>query len=72
MKLHYYPETDTLYVEFQSAPSASTREVAPGVNLDVDVDGRPVGLDIDHASKVLDLGAVETIGLPATTRAAGE
>lgn len=72
MKLHYYPETDSLYVEFQDTPSASTREIAPGVNLDMDARGRPVGLDIDHASKLLDLKAVETIGLPAATRAAGE
>ena len=29
MKLHYYPETDSLYVEFQHRPSADTREIAP-------------------------------------------
>jgi len=72
MKLHYYPETDSLYVEFQSAPSADTREIAPGINLDLDARGRPVGLDIDHASKTLDLKAIETVGLPPATRAAGE
>lgn len=71
MKLHYYPETDSLYVEFQDKPGVDTREIVPGVNLDIDARGRPVGLDIDHASKVLDLKAVETIGLPVTPRAAG-
>ena len=64
MKLHYYPETDSLYVEFQDRPSVDTREIAADVRLDVDARGRPVGLDIDHASRVLDLDTLETKGLP--------
>ena len=64
MKLHYYPETDSLYVEFQERPSVDTREVAPDVRLDLDAEGRPVGLDIDHASTVLDLETLDTAGLP--------
>jgi uncharacterized protein YuzE len=65
VKLHYYPETDSLYVEFQSRPSVDTREVTPDVRLDHDDRGRPVGLDIDHASEILDLELLETVGLPA-------
>lgn len=64
MKLHYYPDTDSLYVEFQGRPSVDTREIAPDVRLDLDEQGRPVGLDIDHASTMLDLGTLETDGLP--------
>lgn len=69
MKLHYYPETDSLYVEFQRRPSVDTREIAPDVRLDLDAEGRPVGLDIDHASRVLDLDTFETEGLPAPQQA---
>ena len=65
MKLHYYPETHSLYVEFQDRPSSETREIAPDVRLDVDEQGRPVGLDIDHASEILDLETLETHGFPA-------
>jgi uncharacterized protein YuzE len=64
MKLHYYPETDSLYVEFQRRPSVDTREIAPDVRLDLDEQGRPVGLDIDHASKSLDLETLESENLP--------
>ncbi len=64
MKLHYYADTDSLYVEFQERPSVDTREIAADVRLDLDVDGRPVGLDIDHASRILDLDTLETKGLP--------
>ena len=55
MKLHYYPETDSLYVELKPGPGAETREVATGLNMDLDANGDVVGFDIDHASKRLDL-----------------
>jgi uncharacterized protein YuzE len=64
MKLHYYPETDSLYIELKPEPGAETREVAPGVNIDLDAAGGVVGLDIDHASQKLDLTTLETIALP--------
>lgn len=71
MKLHYYPETDSLYIEFNAAPGAETREIAEGVVADLDASGALVGLDIDAASTRLDLAALETTGLPLTaTRAA--
>ncbi len=71
MKLQYYPETDSLYIELRSEPGVETVEVAPGVNADLDAAGRLVGLDIDGASNKLDLSSLETVALPLmTTRAA--
>ena len=64
MRLFYYPETDSLYVEFQERPSLDTREIGPDIRLDLDEEGRPVGLDIDRASLSLDLKVLETQGLP--------
>jgi uncharacterized protein YuzE len=64
MKLHYYPETDSLYIELRAGPSVETREIAEGLNADFGGDGAVVGLDIDGASKKLDLGTLETIALP--------
>jgi uncharacterized protein YuzE len=65
MKLHYYPETDSLYIELRDAPGAETREVADGVNIDFDADGAIVGIDIDRASTKLDLATLETTALPS-------
>ena len=67
MKLHYHPETDSLYIELQSRPGAEVREVAEGLNVDLDAAGEVVGFDIDHASKRFDLSTLETIALPLTT-----
>ena len=41
-----------------------TREVAPGVNLDFDADGKLVGIDIDHASETVNLERLEAEALP--------
>lgn len=64
MKLHYYPDTDSLYIELKPGPSAETREVASGVNLDLAADGTVIGLDIDRASLKLDLSTLEVVDLP--------
>lgn len=71
MKLHYCPETDSLYIELRGEPGVETREVAPGLNADLDEAGAVVGLDIDSASNKLDLSVLETVALPLkTTRSA--
>jgi uncharacterized protein YuzE len=64
MKLHYYPETDSLYIELKPGPGTETREVVSGVNVDLDADGTVVGLDIDGASGKLDLSTLEAVDLP--------
>ncbi len=55
MRIAYYPETDSLYIDLTAKPSAESREVSPGVVLDYDADGNLAGIDIDHASQKLDL-----------------
>lgn len=67
MKLHYYPETDSLYIELRADPGVETREVAPGLVADLDASGSVVGIDIDGASRKLDLSTLETVALPLTT-----
>ncbi len=64
MKLHYYPETDSLYIELRSEPGTETREIADGLNVDLNETGQVVGFDIDHASRHLDLTTLETVELP--------
>ena len=64
MKLHYYPETDSLYIELKPQPGTEVREVADGLNVDLDAVGQVVGFDIDHASTRFDLTTLETVALP--------
>jgi uncharacterized protein YuzE len=67
MKLHYYAETDSLYIDLNSRPSADSREIADGLVIDFDAQGNIVGIDIDRASQKLDLKTLETVSLPALT-----
>ena len=55
MKVNYYPETDSLYIDLSSKLSVDSREVSDGVVLDYDADGNLVGLDIEQASHKLEI-----------------
>jgi uncharacterized protein YuzE len=64
MKLRYYPETDSLYIELIDKPSVDSQEITDEVVIDFDVDGNIVGIDIDNASQKIDMKTVEAINLP--------
>jgi len=68
MKLHYYPETDSLYIEMKPGAGSQAREVADGVVLDLDAAGDLVGFDIENASKRFDLSKLESVALPVTAK----
>lgn len=36
MKLHYYPETDSFYIELKAIAGATTREIPEGAEADLD------------------------------------
>ena len=55
MKVNYFPETDSLYIDLSERTSAESREVSEGVVLDYDSDGNLVGIDIDNASTTVQL-----------------
>ena len=55
MRIAYYPDTDSMYIDLSEKPSAESREVSPGVVLDYDEDGNIAGIDLDNASKKLNL-----------------
>ena len=69
MKLHYYPETDCLYIDLAAALSSDSQEIADGLVIDLDAQGNVVGFDIQNASKRLDLSEVELDHLPLSLSA---
>jgi uncharacterized protein YuzE len=68
MKLNYYPETDSLYIDLSEQPSVETREISDGVQLDYDAKGNLVGIDIDNASTKVKLKELVLSKLPSTVR----
>ena len=71
MKLHYYPETDSLYIELKSGRVRRHARFRDGLNVDLDSGGGVIGFDIDNASLRLDLSTLETEALPLRSLKAG-
>ena len=65
MKLNYYADTDSLYIDLSSKISSESREISPGIVIDYDNHGEIVGIDIDNASKKLDLKDLTISHVPA-------
>jgi len=53
INLHYYPDTDSLYIDLSEKPSVEAQEVSPGVVFDFDDAGQVCGIDIDSNATYL-------------------
>lgn len=65
MKVNYFPDTDSLYIDLSERPSVESREISEGVVLDYDETGRLVGIDIDNASEKVQLDQFIVSKFPA-------
>ena len=64
MKIRYYADTDSLYIDLTERASVESLEVAPDIVVDFDENNNIVGIDIDHASKILNLSDLEITSVP--------
>jgi uncharacterized protein YuzE len=69
MKVNYYPETDSLYIDLSEKTSVESKEISEGVVLDYNAEGNLVGIDIDNASKKVQRQELTLTRLPADIRA---
>ena len=65
MKMKYYKDTDSLYIDLSEKTSAESLEVAPGIVIDFHKEDNIVGIDIDHASRILNLSELEISDIPS-------
>ena len=64
MKVTYYKDTDSLYIDLSESPSVESQEVSEGVTLDYDALGNLVGIDIDRAMSTVALERLVVGSLP--------
>ncbi len=64
MKIEYFKDTDTLYIDIKETTSVETKEISRGIVLDFDSDGNLTGIEIDNAQKVANLSKIEAKSLP--------
>jgi uncharacterized protein YuzE len=65
MQLNYYSDTDSLYIDLSEKPSVESREISEGIALDYDSAGNLVAIDIDNASRKVELKKPILNKLPA-------
>jgi uncharacterized protein YuzE len=64
MIFEYHSDTDMLYIGLAEGLSVESEEIAPGIVLDLDQEGRLIGIEIEDASQRIDLSKLELKALP--------
>lgn len=64
MKLQYFSDTDTLYINLSNAKPVNTDAITDNLIVDFDADEQVIGITIEQASRVTDLAAIVAIDLP--------
>ena len=59
MKLNYFPDTDTLYIDLADRPSTESEVINDNLVIDLDEQGRPVGITLEHYSQSVTSKAIE-------------
>ncbi|MDL1911346.1 DUF2283 domain-containing protein [Chloroflexi bacterium CFX6] len=64
MNFEYHQETDMLYIKLASGVSVESEEISPGVVVDYDENNHAIGIEIEDASKFIDLTRLELTAMP--------
>ncbi len=65
MKVKYFRDTDTLYIEFQAAGVVESRDLDENTVIDLDANGNVCALTFEHASSRTDVEQIKLEGIAA-------
>lgn len=65
MKVQYFEDTDTLYIEFQGREVSETQDLDENTLLDLDSEGNVCAITFEHASKRTDISHLQVEGIAA-------
>lgn len=65
MKVKYFQDTDTLYIEFRAIEVAETRDLDEDTLLDLDAEGHICAITVEHAKDRVDFPAFSYEQIPA-------
>lgn len=68
MKIRYFSDTDTALLEFSNNDVFETREISENLYLDLDSNGNPVSMTIEHASTNANIQEVSFQQITASPR----
>jgi uncharacterized protein YuzE len=65
MKVCYFEDTDTLYIEFRDDSIAESKDLDENTILDVDANGNVCAITFEHASQRTDVSHLTVEGIAA-------
>jgi uncharacterized protein YuzE len=65
MKVKYFEDTDTLYIEFRDTTISQSRDLDENTVLDLDAEGNVCAMTFEHASRRTDVQQVTLEGIAA-------
>ena len=65
MKIRYFEDTDTLYIELRDQGIVDTRDLDENTTVDLDADGNVLALTVEHASRRTDVSRLVLEGIAA-------
>jgi uncharacterized protein YuzE len=65
MKIRYFADTDTLYIEFRAEGIVDTRDLDETTTMDLDAHGNVLALTLEHASERTDINRLVLEGIAA-------
>ena len=65
MKIHYFSDTDTLYIEFKSTDINESKDLDENTILDIDSNGHIAAITLEHASSRTDVQHLSLSGIAA-------
>jgi uncharacterized protein YuzE len=65
MKVQYFEDTDTLYIEFRDREISETRDLDENILLDLDSEGNVCAITFEHASQRTDISHLQVDGIAA-------
>lgn len=65
MKLSYFRDTDTLYIEFRAGDITESKDLDENTILDVDAKGNVCAITFEHASQRTDVSHLIVEGIAA-------
>lgn len=65
MKVQYFEDTDTLYIEFRADGIAESRDLDENTVMDVDAEGNVCAITFEHASHRTDVRHLTVEGIAA-------
>ena len=65
MKVKYFEDTDTLYIEFRADKITESKDLDENTVLDVDAEGNICAITFEHASQRTDISHLTVEGIAA-------